>query len=235
MFFKKTYNDLGDNFVTYKYPLNISNYNATLEFEARWNIEVNYDFAVVQVSTDKGVTWENLRSSKMKPGTGIQGSRQESGKYGFDGFEPDWIKQECFLDKYTGKIVKLRFGIQSDVHANFDGIHLDNIILRTYEDLTGVSESFDSKTNEIICKPNPVNPNEELYINIYSTNNGVAKQNNISIYNIIGEKIKQVNYTPQSEGVYQISLQINNILPGIYFIVAENGLTNQSGKFVVCP
>ena len=63
--------------------MNLSGYlGAILEFQTQWDIEDNWDYAQVLISTNNGSTWEPLEGQYTNPGTG---SFPANGEPLFDG------------------------------------------------------------------------------------------------------------------------------------------------------
>lgn len=116
--------------------------HAILHFWTRWEIEPRFDFATVEISTDSGLHWEILSSSRMRKAEGIPwGVQTDSTIFGFDGYFPFWIYQECDLQAYLGKEVKIRFVLRSDEGLELDGWYLDDIGITLFpEEISTVSQ-----------------------------------------------------------------------------------------------
>jgi hypothetical protein len=108
--------------------------SATLVFEAWYEIESDYDYAFVSVSTDGGQTWETLPSTSSTTSdpqghnygnglTGISGTRARTG----DGIRAAWVEERADLTPYVGQEIQLRFWQISDEGYNASGLLLDNI------------------------------------------------------------------------------------------------------------
>jgi immune inhibitor A len=104
---------------------------ATLRFSSWYDIERDYDYAYVSISTDGGQRWETLPASGTTAanpngtnwGSGFTG---ESGTA--DGSGPAaWVDQQIDLSKYAGKKVLLRFEYVTDDGYNGEGLAIDNI------------------------------------------------------------------------------------------------------------
>ncbi|RPI74326.1 MAG: M20/M25/M40 family metallo-hydrolase, partial [Ignavibacteriales bacterium] len=79
---------------------------AYLEFETQWNIEVDWDYGMVEISTNNGTTWTALEGNYTNPGTG---SFQPSGQPLFDGSQLSWIHELMDISEYIGSQVRIRF------------------------------------------------------------------------------------------------------------------------------
>ena len=101
---------------------------ATLSFWSWYDIEPDFDYAYVAVSTDGGQKWATLKTEATTAddpngnnlGNGMTGKAGGSTK-------PAWVKQTADLAAYSGKKVLLRFEYVTDAALNFDGFALDDV------------------------------------------------------------------------------------------------------------
>ncbi len=103
---------------------------ATLQFWTWYDIEEDWDFAYVEVSTDGGQTWDILpgqyTTTENKSGnsfghawTGISGG----------GDTPRWVQEEVDLSAYAGQVIDVRFEYITDDAVNHVGFLLDDIAI----------------------------------------------------------------------------------------------------------
>jgi immune inhibitor A len=103
---------------------------ATLEAWMWYDLETDYDYAYVEISTDGGASWEilgnehttttNPSGSSYGPGfTGLSGS----------GSEPAWSLETYDLAPYAGQPVLVRFEVVTDESVNRPGLCLDGIAI----------------------------------------------------------------------------------------------------------
>jgi hypothetical protein len=101
---------------------------ATLKAWMWYDIERDYDYAYVEVSTDGGETWDilaNEHSTLTNPSgnsygpafTGMSGGRDE----------PRWVQETFDLTPYAGQQVLVRFEVITDEALNRPGLALDDI------------------------------------------------------------------------------------------------------------
>jgi hypothetical protein len=95
---------------------------AYIEFNARWDIEANYDYAQLMVSTDGGANW----IPQAGQFTVIGGSNQDTGKPLYQGNQSQWVKEEISLQGFLGSVVKLRFRLVSDYSVTGQGFFFDD-------------------------------------------------------------------------------------------------------------
>ncbi len=102
--------------------------SATLEFWTWYDIEENWDYAYVEVSTDGGQTWEILQA----PSTTDYNPNGNSFGWAYTemsggGEEPRWILEEVDLSDYVGGEVLVRFEYITDDAVNHAGFAVDDI------------------------------------------------------------------------------------------------------------
>lgn len=101
---------------------------ATLTFAAWYDIEKDFDYAYVEVSTDNGKTWTTLptRYTTTTDPNGANLGHGLTGKSG-GGTEPVWVTDQADLTPYAGKTILLRFEYVTDDAYNAPGLVLDDI------------------------------------------------------------------------------------------------------------
>jgi hypothetical protein len=108
---------------------------ATLQFSTWYEIEKDYDYAFVTVSTDGGKTWTTLKGQSTTD-FDPQGQNFGNGLTGVSGSpdaEPDkgtrgqWIEEQMDLTPFAGKQIQVRFWVVNDAGYNTQGMLIDNI------------------------------------------------------------------------------------------------------------
>ncbi|MBI3260314.1 MAG: immune inhibitor A, partial [Ignavibacteriae bacterium] len=219
------YEDSDSNFIQLNKPIDVVKArNVSLDFWTRWSIEAKLDFGVVEVSENDGRSWVRLKSTRMKPATGLPSSKQETGTYGFDGNFPVWVRQECNLDAYIGKKILIRFGLLSDEQGTHDGMFLKDISLRTYDDtMSGVNSEIQHAAHLDIF-PSPTT-GDVVYISLTKNNAQLPSNSTYTLkmsnalgeecYSVTGETsggnehIVSIPTSGRASGVYRISMQFD--------------------------
>lgn len=125
-----------DTYATLTRPLDLRGLNsATLQFATWYEIENDYDYAFVTVSTDGGATWETLEGTHtttddpqgVNYGFGITGVSGKPGAKIEDGARGQWVEETMDLTPYAGQEVLLRFWQINDQGFNAPGIFIDDI------------------------------------------------------------------------------------------------------------
>ncbi len=211
-----------DNYAVYAKDLDLSEYRrAILQLETQWNIEPIGDFGVIQVSTDKGATWDFIRTSRMVKGSGISGAKQPSNGFGFQGNMPEWEFQKADLSGMLKPNVRFRFGMLSDDGAEFNGFAIRNVRVLAYAD------SFNSIDvgSEVLFKtdvhPIPANDNY-LYVTIERLNHGSPLDFTVEIFDHIGRAAGDIMQFTLYEKQYMIPIPIPSLSAGIYHVRVRN-------------
>jgi len=103
---------------------------ATLEFWTWYDIEEDWDYAYVEISTDGGKTWEILTTPSGTP-TNPNGNSfgwAYTGRSG-GGNTAEWIHERVDLSAYAGQEVLVRFEYITDDAVNRPGFVLDDIAI----------------------------------------------------------------------------------------------------------
>ena len=119
--------DDSDMMLTRAFDLSDVN-EATLEFWTWYDLEEDWDYAYVEISTDGGETWEIL-TTPSGTGTNPNGNSfgwAYTGKSG-GGETATWIQEQVDLAPYTGGEVLIRFEYITDDAVNRPGFVLDDI------------------------------------------------------------------------------------------------------------
>jgi len=111
-------------------PINLVGYtNPRLTFYTKYDIENNWDYGQVEISTNNGATWIPLQGQYTNSGTG---SFQPNGEPLYDGTRSEWVKEEISLASYINNQVKIRFEFKSDGSIQQDGWYVDDIGILFY-------------------------------------------------------------------------------------------------------
>lgn len=189
--------------------------NAILCFRAYWEIEPNFDFATVEISTDNGSTWVKLTTNYMTAGGGQKGHVISIDEWGFTGYSKTWKDIRIPLTQYLGQKIRLRFGMLSDLASNLNGILLDDIHLKVYSDILSINNNFIDNLN---IYPNPVNENQHITIEVPEG----LQIKNIEIFDVLGNRLKG-ELDRNSNKLY-----LHNLKTGVYIIKT---LINQEVRF----
>ncbi|MBT2687307.1 immune inhibitor A [Bacillus sp. ISL-47] len=119
--------DEADNALIFEADLS-SVETATLKFDNFIDIEEQWDFGVVQVSTDGGNTWKSLANENTRSDVVEEGyPKIKENVPGFTGHYVDWQQEAFDLTEYAGQKVLVSFRYLTDWGHNDSGWFIDNI------------------------------------------------------------------------------------------------------------
>ncbi len=218
------YSNSATKIYTLNNPVDLTNVSgAGVTFYAKWDIEADYDYARMEVSTDNGANWIGQCGLYTNAGNSSNGSVQPQGEPLYDGVQGTWILEEINLSDYIGQTINIRFILKSDNGTVGDGFYFDDfkISYNTVIDNTGIDELG----LEIKTIPNPAN--EQVYISFGNPIN----QGQIVWFDQSGKQVgmKQIN-----ELTNKVTIATGDLEQGIYTVryIAE-GKYSKATKMVI--
>jgi hypothetical protein len=126
--------------LTAAFDLNDLN-TATLKFSTWYDLEEDYDFAYVSLSTDNGQTWDVLSPNGGRVGEFGRALNGRSADR--NGSQDGWVKESISLNSYVGQTVMIRFEVLTDSAVTGKGLALDDISIPELGYETDVEDGSD--------------------------------------------------------------------------------------------
>ncbi len=109
-------------------PVDLSGVDkATLRYRLWYDIEENWDYGYVEVSTDGGKTWrilETARTTRENP----QGNAYGPGYTGKSNrTRAEWVLEEVDLTPFAGQPIQIRFEYVTDAAVTMPGMFIDDV------------------------------------------------------------------------------------------------------------
>ncbi|MFZ5967783.1 MAG: immune inhibitor A domain-containing protein [Bacillota bacterium] len=99
-----------------------------LDFQTWYNIEEDWDFGFVQVSTDEGETWTSLSSGRTTDTIVPDGYPAiKDNMPGYTGSSNGWVNEKIDLTQYAGQEIMLQFRYMTDWGTSLEGFFIDDI------------------------------------------------------------------------------------------------------------
>lgn len=98
---------------------------ATLSYQVWYNLEKNWDYAYLEVSTDGGRSWDILQTAHTSPENPIGNSFG----MGYTGASDGWVDESVDLGAYAGRQILLRFQYVTDDAVNGSGLCVQQIAI----------------------------------------------------------------------------------------------------------
>jgi hypothetical protein len=114
---------------------------ATLSFWAWYDLEEDFDFAYVNISTDNGQNWRLLVPDHTTPGEygpSFNGRSQDERDN-----EGGWVPETISLNSYVGQQILIRFEVMTDPAVTGQGFAIDDISIPELDYATDVELSHD--------------------------------------------------------------------------------------------
>jgi immune inhibitor A len=128
---------------------------ATLTFDTKYDIEEQWDFGLVQISTDGGKSWKSLNNGDTRSDIVDQGyPKIKENLPGFTGSSNGWKTESFDLSQYAGQKVLLSFRYMTDWGSNEAGWYISNLRLnnQTIDPLTSTAgfKSLEQVTDDYV-------------------------------------------------------------------------------------
>ncbi len=208
--------------------IDISAYsNPRLTYWTKFDIESNWDYGQVEVSTNNGSSWIPLEGTYTEPGVG---SFQPNGEPLYDGIISNWVEERISLANYLSSQFKVRYQLRSDGFVTEDGWYVDDIgiLIYTIPTIAQDDELIVSKYELKQNYPNPFNPSTTIKFSI--TNKQFVS---LKIYDVLGNEVANLVNEEKPSGEYEIEFNANNLGSGIYFYKLVSGSFIKTKKMVL--
>ena len=169
------YTNLQQSDLTFDSVIDLTNANyATVNFHAKWNLENNYDYVQLLISTDGGATWTPLCGKYSETGSTGTISTEPTGQPVWDATQNNWILEDVPLIDYLGNLIKLKFSFHANISNTRDGFYFDDFKIYVVQNIGAQINTYNSN-NEITINPNPfhdfvtINASDKEFLNVTIT------------------------------------------------------------------
>jgi len=201
-----------NDFVIYSEPMDLSEaLFATLNFNAKWDIENDYDFVQIVVGTQP-----NIQSMAAQCGifTNPGSDDQIQGAPLYDDTQEEWVAEKISLEDFLGeKEVYFGFKFISDGFVNGDGFYFDDVELETILDVDTRTNDF-AFNKAVVIEPNPTTNNFKV---VFGSEFPEVNALEYQLIDITGRIVLSgsltnssiINIDQLSNGIYQLLLTDN--------------------------
>jgi len=153
---------------------------ATLKFDNYILIEEQWDFGIVQISTDGGETWESLANNNTRSDIVEEGYPAiKDNLPGFTGYYDDWVNESFDLTPYAGQEILINFNYMTDWGYNDPGWYIDNI------EIPEIGYYNDCSSTEEFISINEINKEYVEYALVFINEKSLGKGKNESNYRVL--------------------------------------------------
>ncbi|WP_066174925.1 immune inhibitor A domain-containing protein [Bacillus marinisedimentorum] len=151
-----------------------------LTFENFIDIEENWDFGIVQVSTDGGETWKSLSNENTTDEIVPEGyPKIKENLPGFTGYYEDWQTETFDLSDYAGEKIMVAFRYMTDWGYNDTGWFIDDIAI------TGTDVTYDGSSMDGLNSLDEVTKTYVDYNVSFINEKSLGKGNNQQNYQVL--------------------------------------------------
>jgi hypothetical protein len=200
--------------------------NPKLRYWTKFDIENDYDYGQVKVSTNNGSTWIPLSGNYTQPGV----SPQPVGQPVYDGSISNWVKEEISLNNYLSSQVKFQFQLKTDGGVRRDGWYLDDIGVLYYTIPTNISNDeepvykFSLEQNY----PNPFNPRTVISYQLPVSGDVILK-----VYDVLGNEVATLVNEEKPAGSYEVEFDASYLSSGVYLYKLKTGEYTATKKLML--
>ncbi|WP_188500155.1 T9SS-dependent M36 family metallopeptidase [Pontibacter amylolyticus] len=234
--------------------------NALLRFWHSYATEDGFDGGVVEISTNRGLTWSNLGSKMIQNGYNgeipLLNASTISGP-AFTGGSNGYIQTIADLSSYKGQNVLIRFRMGSDVLTGATGWHVDDVDIVSNPTVVSSTAYVTSRfggdanatTETLVLKAGSLSQSSVLTAKAAETREILfpnPAQNRISlklaekakgpvlitIANALGQQVAQHEISAEDAGS-GASLSLEDLTNGIYYFTVRNGDQSSTHKVII--
>ncbi len=208
-------------------PLNLVGYtNPRLRYYTKFDIESDYDYGQVKVSTNNGSTWIPLTGKYTQPGV----SPQPVGQPVYDGSISNWVKEEISLANYLSSQMKIQFQLKTDGGERRDGWYLDDIGIFFYTIPTNILSDAEPVYKFSLEQnyPNPFNPSTKI-----SWQSPVSSWQTLKIYDVLGNEVATLVNEEKPAGSYEAEFNAAELSSGVYLYKLQTGSFIETKKMLL--
>lgn len=217
---------------TLRQMLPLFGFAADLRFVARWDIEPEYDFCLVEASPDSGQTWFSLPGRFTRRASGAIGGKQMGDAWGYDRNRTAWVEECIDLAPVLGTRAMLRFRFESDAYVQYDGFYADNLRILLYA--PALSSASHPVLPELMVLeqnyPNPFNPGTTIGFGVSGPGSRWVR---LSVLDLLGREVAVLVDEAKAAGRYAVSFNTERLASGTYFYRLTAGGFHDVKKMVV--
>ncbi|NOK63829.1 MAG: hypothetical protein GFH27_549283n61 [Chloroflexi bacterium AL-W] len=197
---------------------------ATLQFSLWHEIEYNWDYGYVAVSTDSGETWTTLEgqtTTKEDPQGNNAGTYGLTGISGKPGIETDqgevgqWIEEQMDLTPFVGQEIQVRFWLIQDDAYNANGMLIDDVRIPELDYVDDFEEADESWEGQGFVR----------------TTGTLPQQWTLRLVKEVGSETIVESVETNEAG--QANISVNDGETGVLVVVASTPYTTQTATYTI--
>jgi hypothetical protein len=210
-----------DSWLQTTQPMDFSTFlSAAVTFWHKYDFEVGYDSAFVEISTNQGTNWQQVSPTYTR-------------------MNQDWCQEWLSLNSFAGSSsVLLRFHVRTDSTLAEDGWTMDNVTVIGSQNITKVGTI--EKPIPLTYKLNPPYPNPFNSSVVIPYQIAHPGEVTINIVNVLGQQVFHWQRTHSEAGNYKMiwsgtgeGSMHSIVSSGIYFVSFQAGSFHKTQKIVL--
>ena len=195
--------------------------------------EDNYDYGIVEISNDDGLSWTELARYDQGDDPGWADNVADP---------TDWRPVNLDLTAYNGMQVLIRFRLQSDTNLEFEGWYVDNLQVTGCGTTAATLEPGGSTAVTFAARPapNPVVAGNTVFQYVIGGDAAAAGPVPVSftVHDMMGRQIRTLASELQGVGRYRLQWNAadddgRRVPPGVYYAKLRAGKLTQTVKVAV--
>jgi immune inhibitor A len=218
-------NDM-DSTLTHSFDLtSLAGKPVTLSFAAWYNLEPDFDYAYVEVSTDGGANWTPLPATTSTD-TNPNGANYGHGMTGISGggATPAWVQERVDLSAFAGKQIQVRFETITDDAVHYPGLTVDNIQIPQLNFADNVSTDNGWQAQGWVRSTNTLPERYVLQAVVYPAGQGQPQVRQIPVDPATGAA--QISFAGLGGTISHVTLAVSALAPAT-IVPAQYQLTAQ--------
>ena len=174
------------------------------------------DWGEIQITTDRGFTWETISNQFNNTSSGA------------------WTSFYISLSQYANTTAQIAFHFHSQLHYYYgdvsSGWYVDEVMVSPY--IVGIENNYDTilpKFFELSQNyPNPFNPTTRIKYEIPKTSFVTIK-----VYDVLGKQVATLVNEEKIAGNYEVDFDARRLSSGIYFYNLQTGSFVETKKMIL--
>jgi len=181
--------------------------DASLSFWTKYNLEENYDYMYLEVSTD-GITFNQIES--------------------YNGQQSSWTEESYSLNNYLDEpYVVIRFRFYSDTYVNEDGMYIDDLEINIEGGISSVKHP-NTEPFDLAIFPNPVKSGAVVEFSLDEEDDI-----ELTLFSATGSEMRSLLKEHMTSGKHTVKIPADSFENGVYFIRLKTGNYSVTKRLVV--
>ena len=186
----------------------------------------------VEISSDRGATWNALAGTLTHPASGATGERPQ-GVPVIDGRINTWTEESMDISRFVGTKILLRFRYTSLTPVIAEDFLIDDIRILAYGSTSYARDGYVTPLLPARYSlgqnyPNPFNPSTTIKFELPKSSHVT-----LSVYDILGRQVSVLINERRDAGLHEVKFDAASLASGVYFYRLQAGSYVQTRKLLI--